>query len=429
MRTPLLYTLSLGLAVSTMAMTAMLAPVDGAYAQKKKKKKKSKKQQEELSEAFLAPYNAAVTALEANDVATLEAQLTQAASLANSNDEKFRLGNAYIQLGGLKGDTNIQRKGLDLMLDSGRVAPEQFARFSFLSGNFAYSAKEYAKAEARLKQAIDQGYYQDNAELLYIDSINQQGRSAESLQLLENVVSRIEQSGEKVPEDYFRRGLRQAYSAKDVVKTTQWSQKWVAAYPNKSSWRDSLVLFRDGSNFDTQTNIDLMRLMRATNAMSSERDYAEYIENADPRRLPGEVKGVVEEGIAKGTLQSGDDFFNEQLNSAKSRIAEDRGSLSSGAKASRSSSNPRIAIGTADAYLGYSDYNQAVDLYNVALQKPGVDSDLVHTRIGISHALAGNYDAAKSAFAKVGGKRSDLAKFWMIWVENEMASNAAQPAA
>lgn len=432
MRARFLYKLSLGLAVSTMAMTAMLAPVDGAYAQKKKKKKKSKKQKEELSEAFLAPYNAAVTALEAKDAATLEAQLGQAAAMANTNDEKFRLGNAYIQLGGMKNDTSIQRKGLDLMLDSGRVAPEQFARFSFLSGNFAYSAKEYAKAEGRLKQALDSGYYEDNAELLYVDSVYQQGRTAESLQLLENVVTRIEQSGQAVPEDYFRRGLRQAYSAKDVAKTTEWSQKWVAAYPSVSSWRDSLVLFRDASAFDSQTNVDLMRLMRASNALASERDYAEYIENADPRRLPGEVVQVVKEGMASGILASGNEFFTEQLNAAKSRVSEDRGSLASGGKAARNSSNPRIAIGTADAYLGYGDYSNAVDLYTVALQKPGVDSDLVNTRIGISNALAGNYDAAKAAFANVSGKRAELAKFWTIWVDSKVSATtttAPAPAA
>jgi hypothetical protein len=39
MRARFLYTLSLGLAVSTLAMTAMLAPVDGAHAQKKKEEK------------------------------------------------------------------------------------------------------------------------------------------------------------------------------------------------------------------------------------------------------------------------------------------------------------------------------------------------------------------------------------------------------
>lgn len=427
MRKRFLYTLSLGLAVSTMAMTAMLAPVDGAYAQKKKNDKKSKKQQEELSEAFLAPYNAAITALEAKDAATLEAQLGQAAAMANSNDEKFRLGNAYIQLGGMKSDTSIQRKGLDLMLDSGRVAPEQFARFNFLSGNFAYTDKEYAKAEGRLKQALDSGYYEDNAELLYVDSIYQQGRTAESLQLLENVVTRIQQSGQAVPEDYFRRGLRQAYSAKDVAKTTEWSQKWVAAYPNKSSWRDSLVLFRDGSAFDSQTNVDLMRLMRASNALSSERDYAEYIENADPRRLPGEVVEVVKEGMANGIVPAGSEFFTEQLNAAKSRVSEDRSSLASGGAAARNSSNPRIAIGTADAYLGYGEYSNAIDLYNVALQKPGVDNDLVNTRIGISNALAGNYEAAKAAFANVGGTRTNLAKFWTIWV-NTQANNSATAA-
>jgi hypothetical protein len=43
--------------------------------------------------------------------------------------------------------------------------------------------------------------------------------------------------------------------------------------------------------------------------------------------------------------------------------------------------------------------------------------------------MAGNWDAAKAAFAKVGGARTDLAKFWLIWVDNQVAANTAAPAA
>ena len=432
MRTRFLYSLMLGLAVSGFAMTSVLLPADAAFAQKKKKKKKKKKDeqpQEQLSPEFITPYNAALTALGAKDAATTESQLSQAALVANTTDEKFRLGNAYVQLGGMKSDASIQRKGLDLMLDSGRVSPTDMPRLSSASGRFAYGAGDYALAESRLKTAIDGGYYGDNTELLYVDSVFQQGRNEEGLQLLEATVRRIQQSGAAVPEDYYRRGVRRAYNAKNTQATTAWSQKWVAAYPNKTSWRDALVLFRDASGFGSQTNVDLMRLMRASNALVSERDYAEYVENADPRRLPGEVLSIIEEGIAKGTLKSGDEFFGEQLGMAKSRVAEDRSSLASGGASSRSSSNPRIAIGTADAYLGYGEYAEAIALYNVALEKPGVDSDLVNTRIGISNAMAGNWDAAKAAFAKVGGARTDLAKFWLIWVDNQVAANTAAPAA
>lgn len=416
-----LYTLSLGLAVSTFAMTSMMVPFDGAAAQKKSKKKEGKPAKEELSNEFIEPYNAALAAIAAKDAATVEAQLALAEPNANSNDEKFRLGNAFLQLGGLKNDTIIQRKGLELMLGTDRVAAADRPKFNFYAGNFAYAAKEYAAAESYLKQALDGGYRADNTELLYIDTIFQQDRIAEGLQVLEQAINRAQTAGETVSEDYYRRGLRRAYGAKMQNETTAWSQKWVAAYPSTTSWRDSLVLFRDSAGFGQAENVDLMRLMRATNALSSERDYAEYIENADPRRLPGEVVSVIEEGIAKGTVKANDEFFGEQLGAAKSRLAEDRGSLASGAAAARSSSNPRIAIGTADAYLGYGDYSKAIDLYSLALEKPGVDTDLVNTRIGIGNAMAGNWSVAKDSFAKVSGQRSELAKFWMIWVDNQLA--------
>ncbi|WP_438725821.1 hypothetical protein ACR9YC_07315 [Parasphingorhabdus sp. DH2-15] len=432
MRTRFLYSLTLGLAVSGFAMTSVLLPVDAAFAQKKKEKKKKKKDeqpQEQLSPEFITPYNAALAALGTKDAATSEAQLSQAALVANTKDEKFRLGNAYVQLGGMKSDVSIQRKGVDLMLESGAVSQADMPRLSSASGRFAYSEGDYALAESRFKAAIDGGYYENNTELLYVDSVFQQGRVDEGLQLLNATIQRFQQSGALAPEDYYRRGVRRAYNAKNVQATTAWTQKWVAAYPNNTSWRDSLILFRDAAGFDSKTNIDLMRLMRATNSLASERDYAEYVENADPRRLPGEVLNIIEEGIAKGTLKSGDDFFDEQLGIAKSRVSEDRSSLTSGGASSRSSSNPRIAIGTADAYLGYGEYAEAIALYNVALEKPGVDSDLVNTRIGISNAMAGNWDAAKAAFAKVGGARTELAKFWLIWVDNQVAASEATPAA
>ncbi len=61
---------------------------------------------------------------------------------------------------------------------------------------------------------------------------------------------------------------------------------------------------------------------------------------------------------------------------------------------------------------------KAVELYQLALSKGGVDADEINTRIGIAHARAGQSAEAKAAFAKVtNGPRGEIANFWSLYVD------------
>jgi hypothetical protein len=70
----------------------------------------------------------------------------------------------------------------------------------------------------------------------------------------------------------------------------------------------------------------------------------------------------------------------------------------------------------ADVYAGYRDYAKAADLYRVALQKGGVDANLVNTRLGIALAMGGQRADAEAAFGKVAGVRAPLANLWRAWL-------------
>ncbi|WOE74071.1 hypothetical protein [Alterisphingorhabdus coralli] len=423
MRSQSLFSLSMAALLAGATTLSLALPVDGASAQRSKKdKKKKKSERPDVSSDFVEPFNKANDAIDAQDIATAEAQLAIAGPLADTPDENFFLGNATVRLGGLKNDRVMQRKGILLMLDSGKAPPENIGRFSYLAGVFAYENEEYPEAEQRFKTAIDSGFSQDNIERLYVDTIFRQNRTAEGLQTLKATVERIKASGAQVDEGFYRSGVRNSANAGLMQETNYWSQQWVANYPSATSWRDALTLFRQNASFPNAVNIDLMRLMRVSEAMVSEQDYAEYIENADPRALPGEVASVIEEGIAKGQLEAGNAFFNESLSMAKQRIPDDRGSLGSGESAARSSSNPMVALGTADAYLGYGEYAKAAELYAVALGKPGVDANLANTRLAIAQAMGGDYASARSSFAKVTGPRQPLAEFWTIWLDQQSAT-------
>ncbi|MEO1045062.1 MAG: hypothetical protein AAFX04_06460 [Pseudomonadota bacterium] len=416
MRSPSLFSLSMAAILAGATVLSLAVPVDGATAQNKKKKKSEKP---DVSREFLEPFNVANEAIESQDIATAEAKLAEAAPNARTPDEQFFLGNATARLGGLKQDSQMQRRGLELMVDSGKAPPEALGNFNYLAGALAYEAKDYAAAEKRFKASIDTGFSEKNVNLLYVDSVFRQNRVTEGLQLLRSTIDRMKAAGLDVTEDFYRSGVRASNNAGMTEEGTYWSQQWVANYPSETSWREALILFRQNASFPNAINIDLMRLMRANKSLVSEADYSEYIENADPRRLPGEVLAVIQEGSAKGDISTSNPFFSENLSMAQERVADDRSSLDSSAAEAKTSSNPVVAIGTADAYLGYGEYAKAAELYTMALGKPGADADLVNTRLGIANAMQGNYAAAKDSFAKVNDVRKPLADFWMIWIDQQ----------
>ena len=73
-----------------------------------------------------------------------------------------------------------------------------------------------------------------------------------------------------------------------------------------------------------------------------------------------------------------------------------------------------------NVYLATGNNAKAVEMYNLALQKGGIDADEANTRIGIAHARAGQAAEAKAAFGKVTttGPRAEIASFWTFYVDN-----------
>ncbi|MFN2259259.1 MAG: tetratricopeptide repeat protein, partial [Parasphingopyxis sp.] len=97
----------------------------------------------------------------------------------------------------------------------------------------------------------------------------------------------------------------------------------------------------------------------------------------------------------------------------------------------RSAATGETAMNTADAYVGYGDYEPAIALYRTALEKGGVDAGTVNLRLGRALYEAGRMDGAREAFAAVSGDRAGLARFWQIWIDQQSGGGAAaaEPAA
>jgi len=360
--------------------------------------------------------------------------LDQADALPERNaDDRHVTSQLRLNAGILAGDNAIILKALEDGLASGKLSPEDQAKYLRNIGSLALQANDTARAMQAFGQ-LQQMNPNDSQLLVEMAELNRRMKQPDkAIETLRQAIAVQEQGGAKADESWYRRALAIAYdwlqtgaktpgpeqqaARRAVVET---SEALVRAYPNGTNWRDVLVIYRDGGQFDDQANLDVLRLMRANQALAGERDYAEYADTAATRGLPGEAKAVIDEGIAKGALTANKPFVKEILASVNPKVASDRAALPGLERESRSSPNWRTALGTADAHLGYGNYAKAAEMYRLALTKSGADAAMINTRLGLALARSGDKAGAEAALKAVtGAPRDQLARFMLIWLQNQ----------
>ncbi len=236
-------------------------------------------------------------------------------------------------------------------------------------------------------------------------------------------------SGTLAPESWYRRGMASAFKAGLLSDSADFGALLIQDYPTSQNVGAAATIVRELGQFGSQQTLDVMRLMGRTNSYAEQRDYVEYIQAADPRRLPGEVLDIIKVGLASGMLKSSDPFVSDAQQQASGRVAADKSGLAAYARdARKTSANEATVTGAADALLSYGNASDAAELYQIALGKPGVDANRVNTRLGIAQVDLGQYDAAKASFAKVTGKRAAIAKLWSAYAGSKKAASPAAAA-
>ncbi|GAB5481540.1 MAG: hypothetical protein Pars92KO_12970 [Parasphingorhabdus sp.] len=415
---------SMAVALAAAGTLAISAVPQEAHAQKKKKGKAPKL---EISKEIRPQVAEIQQAMASEAPATAKPLIEALLAQPLAGDDQFIAGQLAIQLGSTLKDTGLQEKGINASLASGKTPAEQQPSFLFFSGNFAYGAGRYAEAAQTLQQAVDAGYTNNNVGALIAEANFKQNKFPEGLAALDRAIEMEKAKGGKASEDWYRRGAGIAMKNNTNGAAGKWTYKLVEAYPTGENWRAALSVYRDSANpkLSNQENLELMRLMRKADAMESERDYFEYADAADPRRLPGEVVSLLEEGLAKGDVSSSSSYVKETLAAARSSVAADKASLGASERDAAKSANGKIALATADALLGYGDYAKAASLYQSAISKGGVDSARAQVGLGISHVGQQNWDGAKQAFSGVTGTRKDIANFWSLWIDQQAAGTAS----
>jgi len=402
---------------------ALIATAAPAVAKEKPKKEESKKGAEvPVSKGFTPAVKKMIDANTAKDPAALQAALTESQGAATEPGDRYWHGYYTLQLGLLNKDKATQDRGLDAMLDSGVSPADSVAAYNFYSGNFAYGDKNYAKAVQRLEAAQAAGSNEPNLPLLLMDSYLSSNQIDKGVAMAKASIEASRAAGQRPSEELYVRPARALQAAKRTDDLLDILTLRVRDWPQPVVWRNTLYILLQQAGGDKDLNIDVLRLMRATNAMTERGEYLEYAALATEAGYPGEVVSVVKQGIANKVFTEKDERFGPILSSQTDRANADHAALL--ADASKKPATPKAARATADALVGIGEYAKAIPLYEgVAATDP-----VAQYRLGVAQALAGQKDAAVASFAKVTGSRARLAKLWTVHVQAP-ATPAPAPAA
>ncbi|MXO50488.1 hypothetical protein GRI42_04120 [Erythrobacter gaetbuli] len=411
--------LALALVLAATGTAGVFALEQPAFAQKKKKEEKPAAKS--YSKEFIAAYQPLADAVNAPapDYATINAQLPAMKALIQSNDERMVAGNLIYNVGTKNQNRAQQLEGVELMLASGQVPAENQGQYNLLAGQLAYNEKEYAKTRTYLMKAVEFGYTEGEPQGLIAESFFAEDNHAAGLKYLAEAIAAEEAAGNPVNEQWVRRGLQMAYNNQMAEELGQFGLLFVKHFPSTQNWGEVIAITAYGGGWQNPEILDLVRLARSAKAMRDERMYADYIDSADYRRLPGEVVAVIDEGYAQGTLKKTDTYVAEVRGMAAERAKTDRADLAGLLSKAKASTDVKSIVTGGDLALSYGDYAAAEVLYTKALGMPGVDAGLARTRLGIAQLEQGKAAEAVATFNAVEGKRAAIARLWATYAAEE----------
>jgi tetratricopeptide (TPR) repeat protein len=356
------------------------------------------------------------TAVKARDWAKATSLAAAAQPAMQGTDAKYALGQFELQIGIGANDKAMQAKAINDLIASGGVPAAELPNLYRNQAAFALQANNNAAAEAAFQRVIQLAPNDPEAYVNLARIRNDTRRPQEALQAMDKAIELKRAAGQPVDVSWYRYALKIAYDNRMKADSLRISRALVAAYPTKENWRDTLIIFREVNTLDRNTTVDLLRLMRASKALTSERDWYDLAEALGNAGLPGEEQAVLQEGASLHVVDLNKAGFREMMQSASSRVAADRASLPGIEAKALAAPTGTIALNTGDAYYGYGNYAKAATLYRAALGKSGVDPNVVNFHLGMALAMSGDKAGAQAAFRAVTGPRAEVAGLWMAWL-------------
>lgn len=429
------------LALSLVAVSA--APA--AFAQSDEKPKKEKKGKEaaaapkkNYSKPFIAAYVPVADLLnKTKDALAAKTEFPKVVAAIGNDDDRYEAGILAINIGAVLKDLAFQEQGIDLLIASAATPADLKREYTFRKGAIAYDGKKFADAEKNMLDAYNLGHRANNIELLISNAMSQQSKDAEAIVWIGKAIDASKAAG-AVNKSYLVRAAILSAKAKNYEGAANFYKDLIIAENNPDYWHDALAFFDRSRDFNPEETLDIMRLMRATDGIRFQQEYAGYLDSLSyiGVRYPAEAVALLDEGFAKELISRNNVTFSERYNEAKARLAEDTRTLAGTIAPAKASPRGMLASLTGDSFFSHKDYKTAKELYETALSKApvldkdgGDQTDRTRFRLAMSKTMLGDYVGAKADFDMVtGANRKAIAEYWVAFI-NHRVNAAATPVA
>src|SRR6516225_8848273 len=310
-------------------------------------------------------------------------------------------------------------KVMEAKLDSGMTPQSEQPTLVKQLATINYQLKNYDKAISFGNRAIQGGYADAQIKTIVGQSYYLKGDWKNTLKFEQDIVNTQIKAGQTPTNE----SLALIYSActklQDEACQTAAVEKMVKYYPKPDTWAQLLYGIRKDTSGNETDLYQTYRLMLDTDVLKEPSDYTEMAELALDQGSPGDATNVLEKAQAKNvfTDQRSKDRSQRLLDSAKKRATSDQAGLPKFEKEADAAATGDKNFAAGRAYLGYGQYDKAVDQLSKALSKGGLKNEAdARLTLGIAQLKAGHKDDALKTFKAVKGDPAleRLASLWGI---------------
>ena len=312
-------------------------------------------------------------------------------------------------------DAPCVAKSLQGQIDDGFTTPEDNQKFTRLVAQVSFQVKDYDKAIDYGNRAIKGGsapdeVYQVVGAAYYVKEDFKNAIEVESAHIADVV-----KKGQTPKADELSIYVSSCAKVKDDACISRALEYEVTYYPKPESWGQIISQVRPKGDVET---LQTYRLMADTGAMNGGDDYLDMATTAITRGSPGDAQHVLQMGTDAGAFTGSKATEAQKLMAeAKRAAATDQTSLPKVEQDANASANGVKNGGAGLAYLGYQQYDKAVDQLSKAVSKGGLKNEAdTRLNLGIAQLKSGHKDDAVKTFQSVHGSPvlERLASLWVI---------------
>ena len=310
-------------------------------------------------------------------------------------------------------------KAMEAELEDGFTPAPDISQKTKALAEIHYQLKNYDKAIDFGNRAIKGGFADEGIRTIVGQSYYLKGDYKATQKYEDSQIDQVVKAGETPKNEQLMLLYSACQKTNDDACTEKALEKMVTYYPKPETWAQLLFNLRRQVSGNEGNLLETYRLMFDTDVLKDPADYSEMAGLCLDSGSPGEAQKVLQRGIERNAFndQRTKDRAQRMLEAAKKRAASDQGSLGKLEQEANGTAtgDKNAAIGR--AYLGYEQYDKAIDQLQKALSK-GVSKDEQRDRLllAVAQLKGGHKDDAVKTFKSVKGDPvlERLAGLWVL---------------